>query len=150
MTVWQVSTASIVTIANANDINMVASFGSKGRGLTGQRGRESRSAARDRPLYALQNQAEAAASADRLDSLQVERARLPVIACTDVIAETLAGGGRIIVAPGNSGLVEAQVVAAGFRLDLAVTQSVVERFDGSKIFHGRIPLLAQAWMAGAG
>jgi len=71
-----------------------------------------------------------------LDRLKIQRAGLAVLICAHVIGKSLTDLRRNILVPRDRGRLEAKVLTAGFLLDFAVTLDVVERFDGSKIFHG--------------
>ena len=72
----------------------------------------------------------------KLDGLQIDRAGSPFAGLPDIITETLADRRINVLVPLDRALFEGKIVPAGFLFDLATGLRDVERFDGSKIFHG--------------
>ena len=96
---------------------------------------QSRSAAGDRPQRGYKIKRGATPSPIELDRLKIKRAGLTIGARTDVVAEALADSGVNILVPRNRALFEAEVVAAGFLFDFAMTSTQVKRLHCSKVFH---------------
>src|SRR5436190_13969370 len=70
-----------------------------------------------------------------LDRVQGDRAGLAVRARTHLIRQALCGLGMVAAVPLDCAILEAQGVAARFRLDRAKALVLVERLDGSEELH---------------